>query len=162
MDGKQSPQEKLEAVVTCCKRIFDMLSASMPEGSAASADEFLPCLIYVVLKSNPPRLHSNVNFISRFRDEEKLRMGESGYFFANLCCALSFVEQGLTAQSIGMDPGEFEDFLSGRVVPPGSWQSSLLMCESLQAMSQDIRLLADLRARHDKVLKVCGKMRKLF
>ncbi len=51
------------------------------------------------------------------------------------CCALSFVED-MTAQSIGMDDEEFDSYLSGRVVPPGSWQSSLLMCQSLQAMSQ--------------------------
>ncbi len=84
MDGKLSPQEKLDAVVSCCKMIFEMLKVSLPSGQPASADDFLPCLIYVVLKSNPPRFHSNVNFISRFRNEEKLRMGEAGYFFANL------------------------------------------------------------------------------
>lgn len=82
MDGKPSPQEKLSTVVSCCKSIFDMLREST--GQPASADEFLPCLIYVLLKSNPPRMHSNINFISRFRNEEKLRMGEAGYFFANL------------------------------------------------------------------------------
>lgn len=68
------------------------------------------------------------------------------------CCALSFIEE-MTAESIGMDPEEFAGFLSGRVVPPGSWQSSLLMCESLQAMQQDLKALADLRARHDRVLR---------
>jgi len=73
-------------------------------------------------------------------------MGEAGYYFANLCCALSFIES-LTAKSIGMDPEEFDSFVSGRVVPPGSWQSSLLLCESLQAMTQDIKTLAELRAR---------------
>ena len=69
------------------------------------------------------------------------------------CCALSFVEN-LTADSLGMDPDEFDSFLSGRVVPPGSWQSSLLLCESLQLMAQDAKMLADIRQRQEKLFKV--------
>ena len=82
MDGKMAPQDKLQCLVNCCKKIFDMLKVS--SASPASADEFLPCLIFVCLKANPPRIQSNINFITRFCNEDKLRMGEAGYFFANL------------------------------------------------------------------------------
>ena len=125
----------------------------------ASADEFLPCLIYVFLKANPPRMQSNINYITRFRNEEKLRMGEAGYFFANLCCALSFIEN-MTAESVNMDAKEFESYVSGAAIPPGSWKSSLLMCESLQGMSQNLKLLGELRQRYDKVLQETTKIQQ--
>jgi len=54
-------------VVSCSSSIFSLLKASAGGSQAVSADEFLPCLIYVILKSNPPRIHTNINFITRFR-----------------------------------------------------------------------------------------------
>ena len=82
MDGKMCPQDKLACLVKSSKNIFEMLKLS--NDSPASADDFLPCLIYICLKANPPRIQSNMNFITRFCNEDKLRMGEGGYFFANL------------------------------------------------------------------------------
>ena len=41
-------------------------------------------------------------------------MGEGGYFFANLCCAVSFIEN-MTAKSINMDPEEFDSYITGIV-----------------------------------------------
>ena len=63
--------------------------------SPASADDFLPCLIYVCLKANPPRIQSNINFITRFCNEN------------NWYCAMSFIDT-LKAESFDMDPDEFE------------------------------------------------------
>jgi hypothetical protein len=63
VDGKMAPQDKLDCIVRCSKKVFDMLKIS--NENPASADEFLPCLIYVCLKANPPRIQSNINFITR-------------------------------------------------------------------------------------------------
>ena len=56
--------------------------------SDSSADSFMPLLIYVVLQSNPEHLVSNVQYILRFRNQEKLG-GEAGYYLSSLVC---FVE----------------------------------------------------------------------
>ena len=43
----------------------------------------MPMLIYVVLQSNPGHLVSNVQYILRFRNQEKLG-GEAGYYLSSL------------------------------------------------------------------------------
>ena len=149
IDGKLAPQDKMECLTKCSKKIFDMLKVS--NETPASADDFLPCLIYICLKANPPRIQSNINFITRFCNEDKLRMGEAGYFFANLCCAMSFIEN-MTAESLNMDPKTFDSYITGKSVPPGSWRTSLLMCDGLQVTSQNLKTLAELKKRQDLVI----------
>ena len=63
LDGSRCPQDKLASVVACSKAVFAVLQAGGTE--QASADDFLPALIYILLKANPPRIWSNINFITR-------------------------------------------------------------------------------------------------
>ena len=64
LDGSKAPQDKLASVVSCSKKIFTLLQAG-DGSSVGSADDFLPSLIYILLKANPPRIMSNINFITR-------------------------------------------------------------------------------------------------
>jgi len=84
--------EKLGCLVRCSKKIFDALRESC-SGAPASADEFLPVLIYVVLKANPPLLQSHLKFVSRFAMQSRIMRGETGYCFTNLSCALQYIQQ---------------------------------------------------------------------
>ena len=63
LDGSKAPQDKLASVVSCSKKIFTVLQAG--DCNVASADDFLPSFIYILLKANPPRIMSNINFITR-------------------------------------------------------------------------------------------------
>lgn len=82
MDSVLSPGDKLSHVVGCCRGVVNVVSAA--SGGPASADELLPALIFTVLKANPPRLTSNINFITRFCNAARLMTGEGGYYFTNL------------------------------------------------------------------------------
>lgn len=144
MDSFATPQEKLECIVTCCRSIFALLKQSC--GTLASADEFLPAFIFVVLKANPVRLHSNINYINRFSNANRLMSGETGYYFTNLCCALSFIEN-LTYESVQLTKEEFDELMSGENHPHSAWESALMACESLNIISSNLKIMKDLNTR---------------
>ena len=70
---------------------------------------------------------------------------------------MSFIEN-LTAESVNMDPDEFESYTSGKSVPLESWRSNLLMCDGLQKMSQNLKILSDLKVQHEQILSGAKKL----
>jgi len=74
--------------------------------STQSADDFIPLLIYVVLQANPDHLVSNIQYITRFRNPDKLG-GEAGYYLSSLSGAVQFIEN-LDRKSLTCDDTEFE------------------------------------------------------
>lgn len=105
LDSKQVPFEKLECVVKCSNTIFQMLQVN--SNDAISADHFLPALVFVVIKANPPLLQSNIKFITRFSTPSRLQSGEAGYYFTNLCCATVFIEK-ISGESLNMSESDFQ------------------------------------------------------
>ncbi|KAF9287559.1 hypothetical protein BGZ68_001656 [Mortierella alpina] len=101
INSYKAPRDKVICILNCCKFIF-----SKSEGNSKGADTFLPILIYVVLRANPPNLVSNVQYISRFRNPDKLQ-AEAGYYLASLMGAISFIEN-LEASSLSISLEEFD------------------------------------------------------
>ena len=109
MGSFKAPRDKLVCLLNCCRVINNLLlNAHMREGDGASpgADDFLPVLIYVLLKANPPQLLANVEYIQRYRHPSRL-VGEAAYFYTNVVSAATFLEH-LEASSLTMAPEEFE------------------------------------------------------
>ncbi|XP_052737811.1 rab5 GDP/GTP exchange factor isoform X2 [Bicyclus anynana] len=126
MDGAPSPGGKLTRVRRACRHVLALC------GAPASADDLLPALIFTVLKANPPRLVSNINFVTRFCNAQRLMTGEGGYYFTNLCCAVSFIEN-LTAESLNMDKREFDCYMAMPASIGGStWAAALSLCGAVR------------------------------
>ncbi|KAG2171797.1 hypothetical protein INT43_008177 [Umbelopsis isabellina] len=104
INNYKAPRDKLICILNCCKVIFGLIRHV--EGDAG-ADKFLPILIYVVLKSNPPKLVSNVQYINRFRNPDHLQ-SEGGYYLTNLMGAIAFIES-LEAKSLSVTQEEFDN-----------------------------------------------------
>lgn len=99
----RAPRDKIICILNCCKVIFGFLRTS---SSDQSADSFVPLLIYTVLQANPDHLVSNVQYILRFRNQDKLG-GEAGYYISSLMGAVQFIE-GLDKTSLTVTDDEFE------------------------------------------------------
>ncbi|CAG9759671.1 unnamed protein product [Ceutorhynchus assimilis] len=162
MDSVKAPQEKLQCVVKCCKSVVEVLQHC--QGGPVSADEFLPALIFVVLKANPARLKSNILYVTRFCKDSRLMQGEAGYYFTNLCCAVSFIEN-LTAESLNMPEQDFHAYMSGEVTTVSAWDSALVACEGMHQLCEHLALLKMLKERNiaiqDEKQELMEDMKKL-
>ncbi|KAL1306996.1 hypothetical protein AAFC00_005626 [Neodothiora populina] len=103
INSYRAPRDKVICVLNACKVIFGFLKNSKGD---QSADSFLPLLIYTVLRANPEHLVSNVQYILRFRNQEKLG-GEAGYYISSLMGVVSFVEN-LDRTNLTVTDEEFE------------------------------------------------------
>lgn len=98
----RAPRDKVICLLNCCKVIFGLLRQS---NSEENADGFLPILIYVVIKAHPAHMISNLNYIQRFRNPDKLN-GEAGYYLSSLQGAVSFIET-LDRSNLSISDEEF-------------------------------------------------------
>ncbi|XP_020358696.1 RAB guanine nucleotide exchange factor (GEF) 1, like isoform X2 [Oncorhynchus kisutch] len=151
MDSKRVPRDKLNCITRCSKHIFNAIKTTKKE--AASADDFLPTLIYIILKANPPRLQSNIQYITRFCNPSRLMSGEDGYYFTNLCCAVAFIEK-LDGQSLNLSAEVFELHMSGQASPQRPQAApSPPSSAAFSEMNERLDLLTGLGVRQERVVE---------
>jgi hypothetical protein len=126
INAYKAPRDKLVCILNACKIIYSILNKASSEGHAAGADEFLPLLIYVVLKSNPPQMHSNIQYILRFRNPSKM-ITEAGYYFTHVESAIDFIEN-VNPSKLTIDPAEFERFVVPRIKHQSSYHYYNTIC----------------------------------
>jgi len=116
MGSVKSPYDKLKCIEKCCKLIFNSLS------DKSGADEFIPILIYIVLRANPPCIYSTVKYISTFR-RPGATGGERAYYFTSLFGAVTFIETNLNDKTLSIKTDEFNKGLETQKErnPPVRW-----------------------------------------
>lgn len=77
------------------------------------ADEFLPAFIYLLLRSNVPKLVSNGEYMQAFHNPIQL-LSKAGYCLANMTIAIEFI-LSLDSSSLLMDRVEFDRKYSAAV-----------------------------------------------
>jgi hypothetical protein len=99
----RAPRDKVICILNTCKVIFGFLKNNKSDGSA---DAFVPLLIYTILRANPEHLVSNLQYILRFRNQDKLG-GEAGYYISSLMGVVTFIEN-LDRTNLTITDEEFE------------------------------------------------------
>ncbi|KAL2335862.1 hypothetical protein Fmac_010308 [Flemingia macrophylla] len=131
MNAFKAPYEKMTSIMSCCRIINNLLlNAAMSEHEPTGADDFLPVLIYITIKANPPKLHSNLKFIKLYRRQEKLT-SEAEYYFTNLMSAKSFIVE-LNAKSLSMEEIEFEESMQAAKLTNKTSSESSYTCQMNQ------------------------------
>lgn len=105
----KAPRDKLVCILSCCRVINNLLLnvSISSDANPPGADEFLPVLIYVTIKANPPQLHSNLVYIQRYRRQTRL-VSEAAYFFTNILSAESFVNS-INGESLSLEETDFQN-----------------------------------------------------
>ncbi|XP_013420311.1 GTPase-activating protein and VPS9 domain-containing protein 1 [Lingula anatina] len=85
----KTPKDKLRCVLRCSSTIMNLLSMAN-ERSVPAADDFMPVLIFVIIKANPPSMLSTVQYVNSFY--ERRLTGEEQYWWMQFSSAIEFIK----------------------------------------------------------------------
>lgn len=108
----RTPGNKFHVISGVCKRLYNL--CSQKDGKACSTDDFLPCLIFVILKSNPGNLVSSLEYIQNCHSPLFLQK-EALYYLTNVLSAVGFI-QNISEKSLSIKKSVFDRLYS--MTPP--------------------------------------------
>uniref|UniRef100_A0A1A8RY68 Ras and Rab interactor-like n=1 Tax=Nothobranchius rachovii TaxID=451742 RepID=A0A1A8RY68_9TELE len=90
MHEAYSPNKKILILLKVCKSIYHSMSANGRSGTVFGADDFLPCLTWVLLRSDLATLQVDTDYMMELVDPTQLQ-GEGGYYLTTLYAALFYI-----------------------------------------------------------------------
>lgn len=85
----KTPRDKVKCVVHCSKCIMDLLSLSQ-NVTSTTADDFMPVLVFVIIKVNPEALLSTIQYVNSFFHNRLF--GEEEYWWTQFCAAVEYIK----------------------------------------------------------------------
>ncbi|XP_036384720.1 GTPase-activating protein and VPS9 domain-containing protein 1-like [Megalops cyprinoides] len=85
----KTPRDKVQCILRMCSTIMNLLSLAN-EDSVPGADDFVPVLVFVLIKANPPCLLSTVQYINHFYASRLT--GEECYWWMQFTAAVEFIK----------------------------------------------------------------------
>lgn len=104
IDEYRSTVDKLQCLVQFISTIIDILHLCA-DAEAVGADESLPIVIYLIIRTQPKRLHSNLNFISQFSSKSKM-IADFGFCHSLISAGIEFVVMS-DASSFSLNPVDY-------------------------------------------------------
>ncbi|KAK3698810.1 hypothetical protein RRG08_060717 [Elysia crispata] len=89
INAYRTPKDKIQCVLRCSQTIMNLLSLAS-EKSVPAADDFMPVLIFVLIKANPFGLLSTVQYVNSFYGNRL--QGEEQYWWLQLTSAIEFIK----------------------------------------------------------------------
>lgn len=91
MHEAYSPNKKVQILLKVCKTIYHSMSSnSASSGAVFGADDFLPCLTWVLLRSDVTTLQLDTDYMMELLDPSQLQ-GEGGYYLTTLYASLYYI-----------------------------------------------------------------------
>ncbi|XP_065933547.1 GTPase-activating protein and VPS9 domain-containing protein 1 isoform X4 [Magallana gigas] len=89
INAYKTPKDKVKCVFRCATTIMNLLSMAN-EKAVPAADDFIPVIIFVIIKANPPCLLSTIQYIQSFYGNRI--GGEEQYWWIQFCSAVEFIK----------------------------------------------------------------------
>ncbi|CAH2315765.1 GTPase-activating and VPS9 domain-containing 1 isoform X13 [Pelobates cultripes] len=89
LSAYKTPRDKVQCILRMCSTIMNLLSLAN-EYSVPGADDFVPVLVFVLIKANPPCLLSTVQYINNFYTNRLT--GEESYWWMQFTAAVEFIK----------------------------------------------------------------------
>ncbi|XP_056139624.1 ras and Rab interactor 2 [Lampris incognitus] len=90
MHSAYSPSKKVQILLKVCKSIYHSMNANTSPGVVFGADDFLPCLTWVLLRSDLVTLQLDTDYMMELLDPTQLQ-GEGGYYLTTLYSSLYYI-----------------------------------------------------------------------
>ncbi|XP_077468333.1 ras and Rab interactor 2 isoform X1 [Stigmatopora argus] len=90
MHKAYSPNKKVHILLKNCKSIYHSMSSNASSDALFGADDFLPCLTWVLLRSELVTLQLDTDYMMELLDPTQLQ-GEGGYYLTTLYAALYYI-----------------------------------------------------------------------